>query len=52
MGLFDGPSDRAECLAEVKRAINAKVGRFAIRSAATLPLAWIPTEGKLANRPA
>ena len=27
-----------EALAEVKRAINAKVGRFAVRSAATLPL--------------
>jgi hypothetical protein len=41
MGLFDDPPGRADALADVKRAINSKVGRFAVRSAATLPLAAI-----------
>jgi nucleotidyltransferase/DNA polymerase involved in DNA repair len=37
--LFDPPCERAEAVAEVKRAVNARVGRFALRSGATLPLA-------------
>jgi DNA polymerase V len=41
LGLFDGGPGRAEAVADVKRAINAKHGRFLLRSAATLPLAAI-----------
>ncbi len=41
MGLFDGAGDRAEKVAEVKREINARHGRFMLRSAATLPLAEV-----------
>ena len=47
LGLFDPPGGRAEALAEVKRAINVKQGRFALRSAATLPLG--PIYHDLAN---
>jgi hypothetical protein len=36
--LFVPPGDRAEALAAVKREVNAKVGRWAVRSGATLPL--------------
>jgi hypothetical protein len=32
------PGDRAEALAKLKREVNAAVGRFALRSGATLPL--------------
>jgi nucleotidyltransferase/DNA polymerase involved in DNA repair len=38
-GLFDTPPARAAALARVKREINARFGRFTLRSAATLPLA-------------
>ena len=38
MGLFDGVDDRPDKIAEVKRAINDRQGRFVLRSAATLPL--------------
>jgi nucleotidyltransferase/DNA polymerase involved in DNA repair len=38
LSLFDPPVGRAEAVAEVKRAINGKHGRFMLRSAATLPL--------------
>jgi DNA polymerase V len=38
MGLFEGPGGRAERVGEVKREINARHGRFALRSSATLPL--------------
>jgi nucleotidyltransferase/DNA polymerase involved in DNA repair len=38
-GLFDPPDERARALARVKRAINERLGRFALRSGATLPLA-------------
>ena len=38
IGLFDGPRGRAEALARLKREVNARHGRFALRSAATLPL--------------
>jgi nucleotidyltransferase/DNA polymerase involved in DNA repair len=37
-GLFEPPEDQAEAVAQVKRDINARVGRFALRSGATLPL--------------
>ncbi|HEV3165987.1 MAG TPA: nucleotidyltransferase [Isosphaeraceae bacterium] len=39
LSLFEPPSDRAERLARVKSEINDRHGRFALRSAATLPLA-------------
>jgi nucleotidyltransferase/DNA polymerase involved in DNA repair len=38
LGLFDGHDERRGRLADVKRAINAKQGRFALRSGATLAL--------------
>lgn len=38
MGLFESVSDRTEALATLKREFNARHGRFAIRSGATLPL--------------
>lgn len=43
LGLFDSPNerDRATAVARLKRDINARHGRFALRSAATLPLASI-----------
>ena len=37
-GLFTGNTDRERTVAEVKRRINASIGRFALRSGATLPL--------------
>lgn len=39
LGLFDPPIERACAVAKLKREINAEVGRFALRSGATLPLA-------------
>jgi DNA polymerase V len=36
--LFEPPADRAEAVAKVKREVNAAVGRFSLRSGATLPL--------------
>jgi DNA polymerase V len=41
LSLFDPPGDRAEALACLKRDVNQRHGRFALRSAATLPLAAI-----------
>jgi nucleotidyltransferase/DNA polymerase involved in DNA repair len=41
LGLFDPRDDRAEAVARLKREVNARIGRFALRSAATLPLAPI-----------
>jgi nucleotidyltransferase/DNA polymerase involved in DNA repair len=38
-GLFDPPDDAARAVAQTKEAVNAAVGRFALRSGATLPLA-------------
>jgi hypothetical protein len=35
--LFEPPGERAEAVAKLKREVNAAVGRFALRSAATLP---------------
>lgn len=40
-GLFEPPPGRAEALARLKRDINARVGRFALRSGATL---YLPRE--------
>jgi nucleotidyltransferase/DNA polymerase involved in DNA repair len=39
-GLFDDPprADRAEAIATLKHHVNERLGRFALRSAATLPL--------------
>ena len=39
LGLFEPPAAQAEAMAQLKREINARVGRFAVRSGATLPLA-------------
>lgn len=43
LGLFDSPAaaERAEAVARLKREVNTRHGRFALRSAATLPLAAI-----------
>ncbi len=43
LGLFDPPERRrqAEAIARLKREVNARQGRFVLRSAATLPLAGI-----------
>jgi nucleotidyltransferase/DNA polymerase involved in DNA repair len=38
LGLFEPPAGRAEAVARAKRDINAQVGRFAVRSGATLYL--------------
>ncbi len=39
LGLFDPPAEQARTVAELKREVNAEMGRFALRSGATLPLA-------------
>ena len=41
LGLFDRADPRVETLARLKREVNARHGRFMLRSAATLPLAAI-----------
>jgi len=41
LGLFEPPGGRAEAVARLKREVNARHGRFVLRSAATLPLAPI-----------
>jgi nucleotidyltransferase/DNA polymerase involved in DNA repair len=41
MGLFEPPAERAVALASLKRKVNERCGRFALRSGATLPLANI-----------
>jgi hypothetical protein len=41
LGLFETPCGRAEALARLKREVNRRLGRFALRSGATLPLATI-----------
>jgi nucleotidyltransferase/DNA polymerase involved in DNA repair len=40
-GLFEPPDEPATTLAKIKREINEQLGRFALRSGATLPLADI-----------
>jgi nucleotidyltransferase/DNA polymerase involved in DNA repair len=37
-GLFEAPGSQAKAVARLKREVNARVGRFALRSGATLPL--------------
>ncbi|MCH7752468.1 MAG: nucleotidyltransferase, partial [Planctomycetes bacterium] len=37
-GLLDGLDGRRAVLAEVKRQVNDRLGRFALRSGSTLPL--------------
>jgi hypothetical protein len=44
-GLFDEPDEKAGVIANLKREVNAQVGRFALRSGATLPLAEIYRDG-------
>jgi DNA polymerase V len=39
LGLFDPPEGRSRAVATLKREVNARVGRFALRSGGTLPLA-------------
>jgi nucleotidyltransferase/DNA polymerase involved in DNA repair len=41
LGLFEPPAARAEAVARLKREVNARHGRFALRSAATLPLVGV-----------
>jgi hypothetical protein len=41
LGLFDRPNDRATAVARLKRQVNTRIGRVALRSAATLPLVGI-----------
>jgi nucleotidyltransferase/DNA polymerase involved in DNA repair len=36
LGLFEPPAARAEALARLKREVNSRIGRFALRSGATL----------------
>ncbi len=43
-GLFDQPTAHAKRLADAKRIINERVGRFALRSGATLPLTELYTD--------
>jgi nucleotidyltransferase/DNA polymerase involved in DNA repair len=38
LGLFDVPAEQARAVADVKREVNEALGRFALRSGATLPL--------------
>jgi nucleotidyltransferase/DNA polymerase involved in DNA repair len=39
LGLFDPPAEQARAVAKLKREVNAELGRFTLRSGATLPLA-------------
>lgn len=41
LGLFESGGRRADTIAHLKHEVNKKIGRFALRSAATLPLAKI-----------
>ncbi len=45
LSLFEPPGEKAEALADLKERINARVGRFALRSAATLYLPSIYSDG-------
>ncbi len=38
LGLFDPPEEQARAVARAKRAVNTQLGRFVVRSGATLPL--------------
>jgi hypothetical protein len=39
LSLFDPPADQARAVSALKRKVNDRVGRFSLRSGATLPLA-------------
>lgn len=41
LGLFESGGQRADTIADLKHEVNKKIGRFTLRSAATLPLASI-----------
>jgi hypothetical protein len=41
LGLFEMPAPKAAALAKLKREVNARFGRFTLRSGATLPLSDI-----------
>ena len=41
LGLYDRDGTRAEAVPRVKREVNRRHGRFAVRSAATLPLVGV-----------
>jgi hypothetical protein len=41
LGLFDPDGSRAEAVARLKREVNRRHGRFAVRSGATLPLVGV-----------
>jgi len=43
--LFEGASERVKTVSALKKAVNEKHGRFAVRSGATLPLAEIYADG-------
>jgi hypothetical protein len=43
--LFEGASEKVKTVAALKKSINDKQGRFAVRSGATLPLAGIYADG-------
>jgi nucleotidyltransferase/DNA polymerase involved in DNA repair len=45
LGLFDPPEAQARAVAELKRKVNAEIGRFALRSGATLPLYDVYRDG-------
>jgi len=45
IGLFDPPGTRSSAVAALKRAVNDRHGRFALRSAATLPLVDLYKDG-------
>ena len=45
ISLFEPSSPRADALAQVKTQINQRIGRFAVRSGATLPLTDIYADG-------
>jgi hypothetical protein len=51
LGLFESPetADRARAVARLKHQINHRIGRFALRSAATLPLNDFGIYGDRAN---
>jgi nucleotidyltransferase/DNA polymerase involved in DNA repair len=45
LGLFDTPDQKADAVAKAKREINARLGRFTVRSGATLPLTEVYRDG-------
>jgi hypothetical protein len=48
LSLYEQPGEQARTVAKLKREVNGAVGRFALRSGATLPLADVyrdPAQG-------